>query len=328
LHFIKQIKTRKATRFSMQIIFYIPEVNHPQQWLDALRAQLPQATLRYWQPGDTEPADYAIVWAPPLEMLQTRNELKAIFLLGAGADSIMQIAAQLPAGVPVVRIEDAGMGAQMAEYVSYAVLRYFRCFDDYARLQAERQWEWHRPQERHKKDFSVAVLGMGVLGTHIIAQLLQLGFPVNGWSRSPKQMDGVQSFSGSDGLRACLSQSQVVVCILPLTPETTGILNRDTLVQLPRGAYVINVARGKHLIENDLLELVQSGHIAGATLDVFQQEPLPPEHAFWLEPRITVTPHIAARSLIQLSTAQLGAKIRGMAAGIAPSGVVDFTKGY
>jgi len=309
----------------MKILFYATG-GKPDPWLADLGAALPGAEVRAWEEGDDAPADYAVVWQPPRAMLQTRTDLKAIFNLGAGVDAIMALGDALPAGVPVVRLDDAGMGMQMAEYVSYAVLRYFRRLDEYELQQREGRWRFLKPHDR--RDFTVGILGLGVLGSRIAKALGEFGFALHGWSRSPKEVPGVTSHAGAEGLDAFLAASRVLVCVLPLTADTRDILNRATLEKLPRGAYVVNVARGGHLVEQDLLALVQSGHIAGATLDVFREEPLPPAHPFWREPRITITPHAAAATLRGESVRQIAGKIARLERGEPIAGVVDPSKGY
>lgn len=297
----------------------------PDAWLKDVQAALPQASVRVWEEGDREPADYAVVWKPPVEVLQLPG-LKAAFNLGAGVDAILQFGESLPKGLPIVRLDDAGMGMQMAEYVSWAVLRYFRRFDQFE-LQA-RAGEWRFLKPHDKRDFSIGILGLGVLGTRIAHSLAEFGFTLNGWSRTQKDLPGMQCFAGNDGLDEFLARSRLLVCILPLTEETSGILNAVTLGRMPKGSYLVNVARGDHVVEQDLLALVQNGHIAGATLDVFQKEPLPPYHPFWQEPRITVTPHIAALTLRGDSVRQIAGKIAAMECGEAIAGLVDRKKGY
>lgn len=308
----------------MQILFYIPE-GRPDPWLAELQLHLPHAQLRIWQPGDEQPADYAVVWEPPLALLQHPG-LKAMFNLGAGVDGILRHGGQIPASLPIVRLDDAGMGEQMAQYVSWAVLGYFRRFAEFAHQQQQSKWRFLKPNT--KAQFCIGILGMGVLGQRIAASLLHFGFPVNGWSRTAKATPGVTSFAGADQFDAFLRASRVLVCILPLTPETTGILNRENLEKLPPQSFVINVARGPHVVEDDLLALVQNGHIAGATLDVFCEEPLPPGHPFWREPAMTVTPHIAAVTLRAVSLEQIADKIRKLENGEMVAGVVDRKKGY
>ncbi|MGB6054424.1 MAG: glyoxylate/hydroxypyruvate reductase A [Burkholderiaceae bacterium] len=308
----------------MQILFCAPGAN-PEPWLEELAAALPRAHIRVWEEGDHDPADYAVVWKPPLEMLQGRSGLKAVFNLGAGVDALLQYGDALPA-VPIVRLDDAGMALQMAEYVTYAVLRYFRRFDQFALQEARGEWKFMKPYS--KADFTVGILGLGVLGQRIAAALAHFNFPLVGWSRTQKDLPGVTCHVGADGLDAVLRASKALVCVLPLTPETTGILNRDSLGKLAQGSYLINVARGAHVVEGDLLELVQLGHIAGATLDVFAHEPLPPEHPFWTEPNITITPHVSALTLRAASVRQIAKKIAALQQGQPIAGVIDRSKGY
>ncbi len=310
---------------SMEILFHAPNSN-PEAWQTALSKAIPGAKVRIWHEGDLEPADYAVVWKPPSAMLAPQRGLKAIFNIGAGVDGILELGDALPKDVPIVRLDDAGMGVQMAEYVAHAVLRYLRRFDEYDVQQRARQWRFLKPHA--KAEFTVGILGLGLLGQRVAASLAELEFPLCGWSRTPKNVPGITCHHGKDGLDAFLQQSRVLVCVLPLTPDTTGILNRDTLSKLPRGAYLVNVARGAHVNEADLLELVQDGHIAAATLDVFAEEPLPPAHPFWQEPRITLTPHIAAMTLRDESAQQIAGKIAALESGAQVAGIVDRTRGY
>ena len=309
----------------MRILFHAPNSN-PEAWRSALGKAMPAAEVRIWQDGDDAPADYAVVWKPPREMLQPARGLKAIFNIGAGVDAILELGDGLPADLPVIRLDDAGMGVQMAEYVTHAVLRYFRRFDEYDAQARAGQWRFLKPY--NKADFTVGILGLGLLGSRIAASLTQLEFPLCGWSRSAKDLPGIACHHGEDGLDTFLRASRVVVCVLPLTPETARILNRTNLAKLPRGAFLINVARGGHLVEADLLELVQDGHIAAATLDVVDEEPLPPTHPFWHEPRITLTPHIAALTLRDESARQIAGKVAALERGEAVAGMVDRLKGY
>jgi len=295
-------------------------------WLDGLRAALPGAVIDEWAAGATA-ADYAVVWAPPQVFLDEQTRLKAIFNIGAGVDALLKL--RLPPGVPLVRLDDAGMAAQMAEYVCHAVIRHFREFDAYAADMAQGRWTARPP--RLREDFPVGVMGLGALGERVSRALAAFDFPVKGWSRSAKAIDGVQCFSGEAGLNDFLAASRMLVCLLPLTPETENILRRDTLARLQPGGYVINVARGRHLVESDLIALLDSGHLAGATLDVFRTEPLPMAHPFWAHPKITLTPHTSARTLRGESIAQIAGKIRALETGASLSslaGVVNLNQGY
>jgi glyoxylate/hydroxypyruvate reductase A len=295
-------------------------------WARDFAAALPQTETVVWEEGErVAPCDYAVLWAPTPALLDGLAGVKAIFLMGAGVDAILKFGDALPP-VPIVRLGDAGMAEQMADYVAHAVLRYFRRFDDYERQAREGLW---RPLElQDKKSFTVGVLGLGKLGVPVVRTLRQLGFPVRGWSRTPKDLPGVACYAGIDQLDAFLAGTRVLVCMLPLTPDTNNLLDRARLSQLPEGAYVINVARGALVAEPDLLALIRAGHIAGATLDVFRNEPLPAPHPFWNEPRITITPHISALTLREEAVRQIAAKIKLLEQGETVADVVDRDCGY
>lgn len=292
-------------------------------WLQGLQAALPGASISVWQPGAPQ-ADHAVVWAPPQQFMDEQQALKALFNIGAGVDALLKL--RLPPGVRVVRLDDAGMAVQMAEYVCHAVIRHFREFDAYETDMQAGRWGYRKP--RLRSEFPVGVMGLGVLGERVARALAQFDFPVNGWSRSPKAVEGVRAFSGAEGFHDFLAASRVLVNLLPLTPDTQDIMNRDTLSRLQPGAYVVNVARGAHLVEDDLLALIDSGHVAGATLDVFRKEPLPAGHPFWSHPRIVATPHTSARTLREESIAQIAGKIAALQRGDAVAGVVDPVRGY
>ncbi|MBN3791887.1 glyoxylate/hydroxypyruvate reductase A [Burkholderia sp. Ac-20353] len=299
-------------------------------WRAELAQALPEADLRAWQPGDTAAADYALVWRAPRELFAPRDGLRAIFNLGAGVDALLELEREhpgtLPRGIPLVRLEDSGMAQQMVEYVTHAVLRYLRRFDEYDALQRARRWQALEPHPR--ATFTVAVLGLGVLGAQVARALAGLGLPVRGYSRSPKQLDGIATYAGEAEFDACIDGAKVLVNLLPSTPDTDGILDARTFARLAPGAYVINVARGAHLVETDLLDALASGSIAAATLDVFQHEPLPEDHPFWHAPRVTITPHSSAETLRMDAIEQIAGKIRAFERGEPVSGVVDYARGY
>ncbi len=313
----------------MKVLFYTPQ-SDAASWLHDFARALPEAELREWQPDDTAPADFAIVWRPPREMLAGRRGLRALFNLGAGVDAILALEAPHPGTLPreaqLVRLEDTGMARQMAEYVTHAVLRYMRRFDEYQALQAQRRWKVLEPHPHGT--FTIGVLGLGVLGTHVARTLATLGLPVRGYSRSARQIEGVTTYAGEARFEAFLSGVKVLVNLLPHTPDTHDVLNRRTFSKLAQGAYLINVARGAHLVEQDLLDALAQGQIAAATLDVFREEPLPADHLFWQEPRITITPHSSAETLREESVPQVAHKIMAMMRGEPVSGVVDIERGY
>ena len=292
-------------------------------WLQGLAVALPGAEISVWQPGAPQ-ADYAVVWAPPQQFMDEQASLKALFNIGAGVDALLKL--RLPPQALVVRLDDAGMAVQMAEYVCHAVIRHFREFDGYEADMAAGRWGYRKP--RLRSDFPIGVMGLGVLGERVARALAQFDFPINGYSRTPKAIDGVRAFTGAEQFNDFLVASRVLVNLLPLTPETANVMNQDTLGRLQPGAYVINVARGAHLVEEDLLALIDSGHVAGATLDVFRSEPLPAGHAFWNHPRITITPHTSARTLRDESIAQIARKMAALDRGEGVAGIVNPARGY
>ena len=292
-------------------------------WLAGFRQALPGVQIEDWEPG-AAPADHAVVWAPPQQFFDEQPGLKGIFNMGAGVDALLKL--QLPPAAKLVRIEDGGMAVQMAEFVSHAVIRHVREFDAYENEESQARWAFRRPRER--TEFPVGMMGLGVLGERVAKSMLHFEFPVRGWSRSPRQLAGVECFAGAAQFEAFLRGTRILVCLLPLTPETAGIMNHVHLSKLMPGGYVINVARGAHLIDDDLIALIDSGQLAGAALDVFRTEPLPPEHPFWRHPKITVTPHTSARTLRDQTIAQIAGKIRAFERGEPVAGVVDIQKGY
>jgi glyoxylate/hydroxypyruvate reductase len=306
----------------MRITFCCAD-SKPEPWLVGLRAALPQADVSLWQSGAPQ-ADYAVVWAPPQQFFDEQPGLKAAFNTGAGVDALLKL--RIAPQTQLVRLDDAGMSVQMAEYVCHAVIRHFREFEAYEADTRAGKWSFRKPRSR--SDFPVGVLGLGVLGERVAKALAVFDFPVLGWSQSAKQIDGVRCWHGAAQLDEFLRQSKVLVCLLPLTPLTDNMLNRHTLGLLQSGGYLINVARGGHVVDDDLLALLNSGHLAGATLDVFRQEPLPAEHAFWKHPKITITPHTSARTLRDESIAQIARKITAVHSGQNVVGVVDRNKGY
>ncbi|ECG8595781.1 glyoxylate/hydroxypyruvate reductase GhrA [Salmonella enterica subsp. salamae] len=312
----------------MEIIFYHPTFNAA-WWVNALEKALPRARVREWKVGDNHPADYALVWQPPVEMLAGRR-LKAVFALGAGVDSILSKLnahpEMLDASIPLFRLEDTGMGLQMQEYAVSQVLHWFRRFDDYQAL--KNQAIWKPLPEYTREEFGVGIMGAGVLGSKVAESLQAWGFPLRCWSRSRKSWPGVESYAGREELRAFLNQTRVLINLLPNTAQTVGIINRELLDQLPDGAYVLNLARGVHVQEADLLAALDSGKLKGAMLDVFSQEPLPQESPLWRHPRVAMTPHIAAVTRPAEAIDYIARTITQLEKGEPVTGQVDRARGY
>lgn len=312
----------------MEIIFYHPTFDIP-YWIAELEKQLPGARVREWKPGDDRPADYALVWHPRVEMLQGRD-LKAVFALGAGVDSILsklrEYPQMLPLSIPLFRLEDTGMGLQMQEYAVSQVLHWFRRFDDYQAL--KQQARWQPLDEYRREDFTIGIMGAGVLGAKVAQGLQAWGFPLRSWSRSRKAWPQVQSFAGADELNEFLRETRVLINLLPNTAETVGIINQQLLAQLPDGSYVLNLARGVHVVEDDLLAALESGKLKGAMLDVFSREPLPAASPLWAHPRVAMTPHIAAVTRPQEAITYIAGTISQLERGETVSGQVDRQRGY
>ncbi|CAM5196410.1 D-3-phosphoglycerate dehydrogenase OS=Castellaniella defragrans (strain DSM / CCUG 39792 / 65Phen)OX=1437824 GN=BN940_07521 PE=4 SV=1 [Castellaniella denitrificans] len=310
----------------MDIVFASELEADPQAWVAALRDALPEARVRLW--GDGEPegrAEFAVVWAPPADLFTREPRLRALFNLGAGVDALLRLPG-LPDGLPLVRLEDGGMAVQMAEYALYHLLRESRDFGRYERQQAEGLW---RPLDDIDRDaWTVGVLGAGAMGARVAQACAALEYPTAVWSRSGRAVPGAESYGGEAGLAAFLARTRVLVNALPLTDATRGILCRRTFDQLRPDAVVINIARGGHLVESDLLAALDGGRVRAAALDVFEREPLPPGHPFWTDARIRVTPHVAGASLMDRTVRQIAGKIRALDRGEAITGIVDRDRQY
>ncbi|MEG0199394.1 MAG: glyoxylate/hydroxypyruvate reductase A [Comamonas sp.] len=307
----------------MKVLFCCDDTR-PEPWLKGLFDALPDAEVSIWEPGAAQ-ADYALVWAPPQQFIDEQAAgLKAMFNIGAGVDALLRL--EVPAALPVYRLEDAGMSVQMAEYVAQAVIRFFRGLDRYEADMAQGIWQHQRNPRR--ADYPVGVMGLGKMGERVAKALTVFDFPVNGWSRSPRELDGVKCFSGTENLDAFLAETRVLVNLLPLHDETRDIINARSLALLQPGAYVINVGRGGHLVDADLIAQIDAGHVSGAMLDVFREEPLPADHPFWAHEKIILTPHTSARTLAADSIAQITGKVAAMSRGEPVTGRVDLGRGY
>lgn len=307
-------------------LLFKSDTDHAGSWRDTITAGLPDLDFRIWpEIGDPNDIEYALVWHPPKGELARLPNLKAIFSMGAGVDHLASDP-DLPKNVPVVRMVDNGLTLGMSEFVVMAVLRHHRRIHDYEAQQKQKVWEPHiTPLAWERK---VGILGLGVLGTDAAKKLAYMGFDVAGWSRTEKTLPNITSYSGQEGLRAFLKRTEILVCLLPLTESTKGILNAENLNLLPRGAYLINVARGEHMVPEDVLAALDSGQLAAATLDVFPEEPLPTSSPFWEHPKVLVIPHSASITPPSTAAANVVEGIKAVRRGEQLQNVVDFEQGY
>jgi glyoxylate/hydroxypyruvate reductase A len=307
----------------MSILFY-STIDDPAEWLPRLQAHLPGETIRLWPDiGDPAAVDVAVLWTQPPEGLGALTGLKAVQSLGAGVNQL-SLGTVSPA-IRVARLVDPGLSDDMAEYCLLATLRYFRRFDLHERAQRVGEWSFRLPQDR--AGYEVGIMGLGTLGAAVAARLAANGFPVRGWTRLPREVEGVRCFAGATELDAFLDGLKVVICLLPLTAETTSILNARLFARLD-GAYLINVGRGAHLVDDDLVQALEAGRLAGATLDVFHSEPPPADHPFWSHSHILMTPHVASAGDPATATAIVAENIHRAQAGAPMLYEVDRARGY
>jgi len=318
----------------MNDIVFISEGDDAERWRQALVPALPEADLErnfhFWPDGmagleDPGDVDIALVWRPAPGLLRKFPNLKAVINLGAGVDSIVADETW-PREVPLVRMVDPALTRHMSEFVIHRVLHFHRKFHIYEDMQRRHEWKELRQEDTLER--RVGILGLGELGGDAARHLVNLGFKVAGWSRSEKNLPGVESFYDDDQLAEFLARTEILVCLLPLTPHTEGLINAVTLAQLPKGAFVINAARGGHVVEADLLAALDGGHIEAAALDVFAAEPLPGDNPLWDHPKVLVTPHVASLSVPTSAAAEIAENIRRVRRGEPPRDLVERDAGY
>lgn len=306
------------------LIFY-SEFDDPEAWKETLTRELPDLDF-YTDPKavDAERVHYALTWKPPVGFFATFPNLKLVTNLGAGVDSLVG-RSDLP-NVPISRLSDTGMVSLMTSYVLFAAIRYARDIPIFER--AQRRREWHYVHPRALSDIRVGVLGLGELGTPAAQALAGVGFDVRGWSRNLKQIPGVHCSAGIDTLDAFLQDTEILIVLLPLTPETRGLIDAERLSLLPWGAKLINASRGAVVDEPALIAALSSGQIAEATLDVFTVEPLPKDHVFWGMDNVLITPHLASITVPEAAAREVAESIRLIRQGLPPLHRIDPRRGY
>ncbi|MEQ1879527.1 MAG: glyoxylate/hydroxypyruvate reductase A [Burkholderiales bacterium] len=307
-------------------ILFCSAAEAPEPWREALSEAFPGLEFQvYSEIARLDEVRYLLAWNPPSGLWQRMPRLRAVLWLGAGVDRLLSDPS-LPPDLPIVRLVDAGFAQQMSEYALYAVLHFQRRMGEYAAMQKACVW---RPlSEPIARDWPVGVLGLGAIGAAVAKRMAQMGFPVFGWSARGAPIEGVEVFSGKRGAREVLARAQVLVNILPLTAQTANFFDSGVFSRMRHGAYLVNIARGGHIVEVDLLAALDAGRLSGAMLDVFRDEPLPKSHPFWGHPKIILTPHVAAQTNVLLARSQIIENIARLERGEMPHGLVDRRRGY
>ncbi|MBI3504849.1 MAG: glyoxylate/hydroxypyruvate reductase A [Proteobacteria bacterium] len=307
-------------------LLFISSTDRVEPWRAAFAELAPE--IEFVPLADvTDPAafEYAAVWKYPPGALKPFTNLKLVTSLGAGIDHLLGDP-EFPAHIPFVRLVDPTLTGGMVEYALWATLRYHRQMVDFEGFQRAR--EWHQLDAPRTATRRVGIAGIGEIGGAIARALAGLGFDVAGWSRKPHALPGIAAFAGAAGWEPFLARTDILICVLPLTDATRGILDAKAFASLPKGAYVVNIARGGHVVDRDLIAALDSGHLAHATLDVTTPEPLPAGHPFWVHKRVTVTPHIASLTDPRTAAPQVIDNIRRFRAGQPLLNRVDRTNGY
>ncbi len=300
-------------------------------WAKSMQKAAPRLDIRIWPDiGRVADITYAAAWLPPPNVVKSLPNLKVIFSLGAGVDAILSDPT-LPANIPIVRVNDPDLTNRMSEYIVMHCLMHMR---QQRRLdEQQRNKVWHGFEQHAASAMTVGIMGLGILGTDAAKKLKMMGFNVVGWSRSPKRLDGVTCYAGPNELTAFLGETDILVSLLPATPETDGIINRDMIRKLSRrGPFglpiLINAGRGRQNNESDILNALNAGELHAVTLDVFTKEPLPAESEFWSHPKVTVTPHAAADSEPAVICRYVADQITKFERGENLENLVDTSRGY
>jgi glyoxylate/hydroxypyruvate reductase A len=308
----------------MNIVVYESE-NRAREWIDELHHGLPMAAINYYSDDSMQTADYFVCNNPDASVLKNAFDIKAVFLLSAGFDYYYTLKntqeCQLLNDLPCYRLEDAGMSEQMMDYATYATLKFFRRFNQY-----DRHKSWKSLAPYSKVDFSIGILGAGELGCKVAERLYTLGFKINTWNRSIKPLTNVTQFIGDSELDMFVNSTHLLINLLPLNRQTEGILNKALFEKLAKPSFLVNLARGGHVVENDLVEALSLGVLSGAQIDVTQIEPLASDSALFSQSNCFITPHVAAQTLLKESCAQICGKIKRLELNQKVTGKIDWAE--
>lgn len=306
----------------MSIMIVSPGRN-PEAWIKALKAQDKDLEIEVFPDIKVpEEVEYALSWKHPHGIFQQFPNLKVIASMGAGIDHVTEDR-EIAKQIKITRVIDEQLTKDMSLFVLSLVLEHLRNLSFHHCSGAWEPKKYLRPE-----DVNIGIMGVGVLGTAAAEKLINNGFNVLGWSKNPKKVLGQTTYHGDEQLEEFLAQSNILICLLPLTSETENMLKEDLFQKLPKGSYLINVARGNHLVEEDLLKMLDSEHLSGAALDVFRQEPLPETHPFWKNKKIKITPHIASVTHPKSVVPQILENYERMKQGLDLKNLVDRMKGY
>ena len=307
------------------VFVYKADPSRGRVWAEIFGQEAPEIDFRLWPDvGDAADVRFLAAWEPPADIATRFPNLQLLLSTGAGVDQFDFAA--LPAGLPIVRMVEPGIVDGMVEYVTHAVLDLHRDMPAYRRAQQQRQWQ--AIQVRPASERRIGVLGFGSLGQAALGKLVSFGFDCAGWSRSRHEMPGVACYAGAHELDGFLARCDILVCLLPLTDATRGLLNAALFAKLPKGASLVHVGRGPQLVAADLMAALDAGHLAEAVLDVTDPEPLPHDHALWSHPRVRITPHIASMTQPQTAARVAIDNVRRFARGEPMIGLVDRGRGY
>ena len=295
-------------------------------WKEAIKKADPDIPVfSYLEEHPKDKIKMALVWKHPAGELANYPNLECIASSGAGVDFLFEDK-KLPSNVPITRVVDEYLAKDMSEHVIAVIFSYLKNLGQYKIDQINKVW---KPIEYHRiTDFTIGIMGLGALGKVLANDLVGFGFKVLGWSNSKKTLEGINTFIGAGEQFQFLASSQILICLLPLTKATFGILNKELFAQLPKGAHVINVARGGHLVDDDLLQMINSEQLSGASLDVYHQEPLPNDHPFWEHPKVHMTPHYASVSDTNSVVPQILENYKRLLDGKTLLNLVSKIKGY
>ena len=309
----------------MPTALFCSEYHDPEAWAPLLKQHVPGLDLRVWpEAGDEADIDILLTWTPPPDWQRRFPRLRLIHLLAAGVDHL--VGQPFPDGVLLARVSEARQISGLCDYVLGGVLHFHREMHRYRDDQARKVWRPRTPVEPRQR--VVGIMGLGTFGAVCAGRIAGSGFATRGWSRTAKEIEGVETFHGEDGLKAFLNGCDIVVCMLPLTPQTKGILDRRLFAMLPRDACIINVGRGGHCVDADLVAALEQGRLGGALIDVTEPEPLPPDHPFWTAPNLILTPHIGTRVNTENAVRDVAENILRLGRGETLHNLVDRARGY